>query len=261
MKKFFGSHIIPILRLNAGYYLAGAFLILGLKCYSQTANADSLRWILAPTAWWAGFFGGISFEYLPGAGYVNHSIKFLIAPSCAGLRFLTLSFAMLLFSFLHRTARGAKKIAWVSFSLLLSYVTAVFANGIRIALSIHLPPLLLEHSSGAGWLTHESLHTMTGVFTYLTALALLYRTADLLSGHLCFSSPREVPLQSARAWLLPVFWYLFFLLGIPLMTGSWPRDPAGFAGYALLLLLACCALLLLASVGILLLRLYKGKLS
>lgn len=259
MKKRFNSRIAPVLRSNAGYYLAGALLILGLKCYSRTADSDSLRWILAPTAWWAGFLGKISFEYLPGAGYVNHSVRFLIAPSCAGLRFLTLSFAMLLFSFLHRAYRGWEKIAWGSFSVVLSYATAVFANGIRIALSIHLPPLLLGYGEGIGWLTHESLHTLTGVFTYLTALALLYRTADLLSRRLYSAAAKELPLHSARAWLLPVFWYLFFLLGIPLLTGSWLRDPAGFAGYALLLLPSCCILLLLARVGTLLFRFYKRK--
>lgn len=246
MRKIVGRPILPVLRENMGYYLAGALLILGLKRFAKTAGCDSLRWILAPTAWWAGRLCGFSFEYLPGAGYVNHSVRFLIAPSCAGLRFLTLSFAMLLYSFVHRSDRHPVKIIWCAFSLALSYVTAVFTNGIRIALSVHLPPLLLGHG---GWLTRESLHTLTGVLTYFTALSLLFWSADRLFRRFSSDDPNGAPLRSFRVLLLPAFWYLFFLLGVPLLTGSWKKDPAGFIGYALLLLPSCCVLLLPACAG------------
>ena len=80
-------------------FLAGALIILGMKSYYRQADCDSLRWILGPTAGWVQLLSGIPFTYLSDAGYVNHSLRLLIAPSCSGVRFMIILFATLVFSF------------------------------------------------------------------------------------------------------------------------------------------------------------------
>ena len=61
--------------------LTGLLLLFALKLYYSRTDCDGLLWILAPTAWWIHTLSGISFEYLPHAGYVNHSFRFVIAAS------------------------------------------------------------------------------------------------------------------------------------------------------------------------------------
>ena len=39
-----------LIRRNIPFYLAGAFLLLGMKYYYSRGDPDSLSWILAPTA-------------------------------------------------------------------------------------------------------------------------------------------------------------------------------------------------------------------
>ena len=88
-------------RENIIFYLTALFIILGLKCYYRQADCDSLLWILAPTAHWVELLSKIPFTYISGTGYVNHSLRMVIAPSCSGVRFMIITFATLVFSFVH----------------------------------------------------------------------------------------------------------------------------------------------------------------
>lgn len=94
--------IAGFLRQNLIFYIIGFFLLLGMKFYYSQADAGSLRWILGPTAGWVEILSGIPFVYERGMGYVNHSLRFLIAPSCSGVQFMIITTAMLVFSFSHR---------------------------------------------------------------------------------------------------------------------------------------------------------------
>ena len=51
--------------LISGEIAAAAVIILIMSYFCRTSDSDALKWILAPTAWWAGILGGIYFEYLP----------------------------------------------------------------------------------------------------------------------------------------------------------------------------------------------------
>ena len=90
------------------YYLLSLLALLCLKLFYSRAGADNLTWILTPTTGWVSILSGIPFTYAPGEGYVNHSLRFIIAPSCCGIRFLGITAAMLIFSFLHRTGCGSQ---------------------------------------------------------------------------------------------------------------------------------------------------------
>lgn len=92
------------LRDNFIFYLAGILVVLGMKYYYSQAGCDSLLWILAPTTHLVEMLSGIPFTYISGTGYVNHSLRLLIAPSCSGVRFMIITIATLVFSFVHIAA-------------------------------------------------------------------------------------------------------------------------------------------------------------
>lgn len=99
------------IRENFLFYLIGFLIILGMKYFYSKAGSDDLKWILAPTARWVEILSGIPFEYEPGAGYANHDLRMLIAPSCSGVQFMTVTIAMLIFSFVHKAAYRQKGVA------------------------------------------------------------------------------------------------------------------------------------------------------
>jgi exosortase K len=226
------------------YYLLSLLALLCLKLFYSRAGADNLTWILTPTTGWVSILSGIPFTYAPGEGYVNHSLRFIIAPSCCGIRFLGITAAMLIFSFLHRTGCGSpgRSIRWILGSLGFSYLFTIFVNGLRILLSIYIPLGL----SGAGIyirrLTPERLHTLIGTAVYFSSLLILYRAVSLicLGKPAAFSRPPFV-----RSCLSPVFWYFFIVLGLPALNSSYAESRGRFSEYAALISAACLILLLL----------------
>ena len=98
------------LHENLIFYLAGFLVVLGIKYYYSQAECDTLLWILAPTTRLVELLSGIPFTYVSGTGYVNHSLRLLIAPSCSGVRFMITTIAMLVFSFVHIVA-SPKRVA------------------------------------------------------------------------------------------------------------------------------------------------------
>ena len=210
---------IDLLRQNFIFYLAGILVILGIKCYYRQADCDSLLWILAPTAWWVELLSKIPFTYISGAGYVNHSLRMVIAPSCSGVRFMTLTFATLVFSFVHIIASSgksstansaqppygasgefempdvkalAKGLGWIAVSAFLSWIFTVFVNGLRIIIAIYLPLYLEAAGLMKGILTQDRLHTMIGVVVYFIALLTIYRLAE---GFISKIVKRSFPVQ------------------------------------------------------------------
>ncbi len=122
------------LRTWGTVYLTGFLLLSCIKVYYGKAGSDSLLWLLAPAAWWTKALSGLSFEYVPQIGYVNHSCQFIIAASCSGAQFMILSAAMLIFSFTHWMNTRRQGFLWLGVSLGGSYLYTIFINGIRILL-------------------------------------------------------------------------------------------------------------------------------
>lgn len=100
-----------ILRQNGIFYLTGMLIILGIKLFYSKASIPDLKWILAPTSLWVRILSGIPFDYEPGSGYVSHSFRFIIAPSCSGVQFMLIAAATLLYSFVHRMPTRKKEYA------------------------------------------------------------------------------------------------------------------------------------------------------
>ena len=257
--------IIKIFRYNFFFYAGGLALILGMKFYYSTAKSDNLTWILAPIAKWVELLSGISFEYAPGAGYANHSLRLLIAPTCSGVQFMIITFALFLFSFVHRITSSAqtshanstflryvKGFCWMIISIILSYLLTIFVNGLRIITAIYLPALLGEEIY-RGVLTPDRFHTIIGIVIYFTALLTIYRLTDFffgLSKRSDNGKQTKAPLsQLVLKCLPPVFWYFAIALGIPFVNNAYSKNTNKFT--ELTILIICCCLIILLLYGLL----------
>lgn len=271
------------LRQNLILYMAGFLILLGMKYLYSKADAESLRWILGPTARWVEALSGIPFVYAPGMGYANHELRFLIAPSCSGVQFIIITAAMLFFSFSHRVGchrvgcrrvgcrraaniperllpeipRAALGLGWLAASLFLSYLFTILVNGLRIVAAIYLPPIFERTGVLGGWLTPERLHTMRGAVVYFAALLTIYRLAGLLFDRFQGAEKDRPSASILRRCLSPVFWYFFIVLGIPFLNRAWRSGR--FTEFALLVSLCCGSVLVLYGLAILFHRLLRHK--
>lgn len=234
-------------RLSVILYLTGLCMIFGLKYRFRQADCGDLRWLLAPTAWWVRMLSGISFTWNPALGYVSHTSRFIIAASCSGIQFFIITFAALLFSFLHRMDTARQKSGWLLFCLFISYPLTVAANGLRIVLSIRLPALLspVLADAAAVRLTPERLHTEIGMAVYFSALLFFCRAAD----NLFLRRERKVSGKEKNAghslliqWLLPASCYLILVLGVPFLNHAAQNDPDRFYRFARLVLTGCLSI-------------------
>lgn len=237
-----------MIKKNLFLYLLAALAVTAVKVFYGRADSDALAWILAPAVWWAGILGGISFEKIPHVGYVSHTYRFIVAPSCSGVRFLLLAFAMMVFSFTHLMDSRRKKVLWFCFSIDFSYLSTVFVNGIRIAASIYLPLILRDKNLMPGWLTAHRLHTIIGTCIYFSLLFVIYGLAEKFCVRFFIQSDHAASRRQTERFIAPVFWYFVTVLGIPFLGRLYRNRWDGFLPYALLVAGVCIAveLMLLA---------------
>lgn len=240
-----------------GYHILTVLAVLGMKLYYSRADSSALRWILAPTAWWVRLLSGTAFVYEPGVGYVNHAIRFIIAPSCSGVQFLMIVFAVLAVSFVHQMRTPLGRILWMTGSAAAAVLLTVFVNGFRIALSIWVPELVFRTEAGlskgglSGWLTPERLHTITGVAVYFTALLVIFGIADRAASHMTEGCPEKGAegmtggVRRHCGWTLPVLMYFLVVLALPLFHGAFAKNPGQFAEFAALVAAVCTVILCL----------------
>jgi exosortase K len=190
-------------------YAAAGAATYGLKAYFSAANADDLRWLLAPTCWLAGHLGGIAFIEEPGAGFISHAERLVVGPACSGLNFLIICFAALFFSLAHRFEGARRRSGWLLACLALAYVATILTNTTRVVIAArlyHLP-------ASGGFLTPARLHRLMGTVLYCMSLVGVHRVADRCT------DVRQPP-TSGRAhasWLLPLGCYVGLTLIVPLL--------------------------------------------
>lgn len=231
-----------LLKQYGFHYLSGFLFVLGIKYFYSRAGSDELLWILAPTTGWVSILSGIPFEYEAGFGYVNHSLRYLIAPSCSGVQFMIIMTTMLIFSFSHRI----KRLGWIITSVFSSYLFTILVNGFRIILAIYLPEYLNELSSTCEnpymvklleyQPSPKQLHTAIGIIVYFTALLIIYYIVDSVTTN---SS------TSLAKCLVPAFWYFLIVLGIPLINSANAASKEQYRRYALLVFTVCTGIILL----------------
>lgn len=226
------ENIRTFIKRNGLFYLTGLLLLFGMKLFYSRADADMLKWILAPTARWVSILSKIPFSYEPGAGYINYSFRFLIAPSCSGVSFMMITVATLVFSFVHRMDALRQKFLWMLGSTLASYLFTVSVNGLRIILAIYIP--FYFDMMNIHILSQDTLHTLIGTATYFISLLVIYHIGDVLSLRAAASSKR-----TALKYFSPLFWYIFMVLGIPFLNRAWQNNGEKFLNYTLLVGTTC----------------------
>ncbi|MCM1386148.1 MAG: exosortase K [Bacillus sp. (in: Bacteria)] len=239
-------------------YLPVIAISVWMRYLCRIDDSDMLTWILTPTARWVSILSGISFEYIAHSGYVNHFQQFLIAPACSGIRFMLLTFLMLVFSFLKpddvlmKESSAYKRYLWLGYSLFLSYFFTIFVNGIRISASIYLPAVFENNGLLNGWLTPDRLHTLIGSVIYFSSLYFIYPAAGFICRHILLRADKKnqnISSQCSDSFLsrsmIPVFWYLLIVLAVPFLGRLCRNEWAGFGGYAALVLCVCLSIVLL----------------
>lgn len=247
------NNLRTYMKKNSVFYLLIILICLVMRFFTRTSDSNLLLWILAPTSRWAGILGGIPFEYVSHTGYVNHYYRFILAPSCSGIRFMTIVFLMAAFSFLHRIPSAPLKCLWLSGSVVFSYLSTIFVNGIRIVAAIYLPIPLEKAGLLSGWLNPDRLHTLIGTVIYFSSLCAiypivchLYRHFEELASvfHPCQTSSSYASMQKHKLFI-PIFWYLPAVLILPALGRLFRNDWEGFTSYALLIAGSCLIILTL----------------
>lgn len=251
MKILLSKNNIKKLRPDLPFYLLGLLLLLGIKYFYSGAGSDELLWILSPTTGWVELLSGIPFVYENGTGYVNHSLRLLIAPSCSGVQFMLIAFATLLFSFLHRIGNACilKKGLWFIASLSLSWILTVFVNGLRIIAAIYLPYYVKDINFVQRLLPPDRLHTVIGIVVYFISLLTVFQLTEYAFRR--HSESSRTGFGTASPWTLllrkcvpPVFWYFLIVLGLPFLNRAYRKNGAGFTDFALLVAVCCGGILL-----------------
>lgn len=225
-------------KKNPGIYLLSLSIILALKLYTKQADSESLQWILRPTAYWTSILSGHPFTYEQGVGYINHSLRFIIAPACAGLKFWMITSLMLSWSFLHRIEGPKRKLTWTLLCFPAALAATIFVNGIRITLSISLPQILQTTEKGASLLTPAQLHTSIGTLIYFLSLLALYHLGDRIT-----QKTKKEP--SIKSRILPSLWYLIPVLALPFLSRLAYKDYKNLTHYELPILVICSSILLI----------------
>lgn len=249
--------ILKDIKKNWMIYFFTCTAVLVLNALYRSGDSSLLTWILAPTSQWAGVLSGLSFEPLPGKGYVNETIRFLITPSCSGVRFLQIVSLMIVFSHTHRIRRGGRKLLWLPFCFGFSYFSTVLVNGGRIALAIYVPVWMERAGINIPGLTPDRLHMLIGTVVYFSFLLLLQPAAAVLTDRLfvdsdVFRSSRRI----LNTLIMPVFWYFLAVLAVPFAKRLITGDMEGFGRYAIPIVLTC--LVIEGCLGALLLLLQKS---
>jgi exosortase K len=145
-----------------------------LKRHYSSADAEALRWILAPTAWLVEIVSRAPFVFEPNAGYVNTALRFAIAPSCAGVNFMIIAYCSATFGFVSRMQTPPAKLALLLVGAGLAYASTVVVNTVRIVVAIALQ----THPVSIAGVSPGQIHHAEGILVYATSLFGLYLLAD-----------------------------------------------------------------------------------
>ena len=194
---------------NITQFLTIFAIAFGLKYFYSTSSVNDLRWILAPTTFLVEVFSGMRFRFESNAGYLSDDRTFLIAQPCSGMNFLIIAFAMLAIAKLWRD--GTASWLYLPIALLVSYVTTLAANAVRIVIALELRNYDLGYD-------YEDVHLVEGIVVYFGFLLLLFLASEKFGSHRI--GHRRDKVKSMRRIGIPLTIYYAVTLGIPLVRGS-----------------------------------------
>ena len=209
------------------------FFVFLLKSYYSSADSDSLFWVLSPTAFVVELFAGISFCNEPGVGWVNRIYDVVIAPSCSGVNFMIMIFCMSSLRIICSRLSLLNILQGLAVTAVLSYVSTLMVNGLRIWLSIGL----YQTELFAEWLAPEEVHRIAGVFMHYLFLCFYYLLVSFILDQRLRKGQRKGNVFSITGQILvfmvPLCWYLLFSLGVPYINTGYALPSERFAHHSL----------------------------
>ena len=200
-----------------------------LKDFYRQAGSEQLAWIIGPTAWVAERFSGLSFTPESGYGWVDAAHNVVIAPVCAGVNFMIIAFCMSAFQVLWKKRSPHALTIGIILAGLASYLLTIFANAVRIILSVTLFSLDIYNQ----WLTPDMVHRVAGIVVYYLLLCVYSQVINrCLSDQNNHGRAREKALGTHALLLVPLFWYLLFSVGVPFAHNALRADPDLFIRHA-----------------------------
>ncbi len=231
-------------------YASGLIIAVGLKYYYSGASSDALNWILVPTSRLVECLSGIHFERELHTGLVSHSHRYIIAPSCAGINFLTIAFSTFFFSLTYRFKDIERKLLWLGISLGMTYVLTLGANALRVIAAIYL----YKADIYGGWMTPERVHRIGGTLIYFVFLLFAYITVERIVEHFVSDRSgkgkntiiqRKSLLHMIYVCLIPFFCYSFIALGIPLLNVTHQLNRTKYMEHSFWVISSCLTILFL----------------
>jgi exosortase K len=146
-------------------------LAYGLKRWYSHAGAESLAWVLAPTAWLVGAIYRAPFYFSPGYGWVSPGLDFAIVPACAGINFLVVVLGAFICGILPQARTLAARARWFLVGAAAAYAVTLLANTVRIAIAVWLK----DHPLGVD---AAQVHRIEGSVVYLAFLLGFYALAQ-----------------------------------------------------------------------------------
>ncbi|PID41068.1 MAG: exosortase K [Proteobacteria bacterium] len=227
-------------RKIGGERIVGSALILiavyQVKRYYSGADSEALAWIIGPTARLVELISGITFTPLAGVGWVSYSHEALIAPSCAGVNFLIILFCMSSFQIVFSDLPCKAWLPAIIIGTLAACGVTIVVNGLRIWLSV----LLYQADICSGWFSAEMVHRLAGVFIYYLFVCCYYLMIAFVLRYVSESHVSERMgnrrFRDLIFCLIPLFWYLLFVLGIPFLNRGYQHDPDSFMIHGMVVL-------------------------
>ena len=145
-----------------------------LKSHYGAATPEELAWILRPTTALVGWATGAGFVFEPHVGFTSTTRAVVIAPACAGVNFLVITFATLVFGFVAFASTPGRKVAWLAASAAIAYAVTIGVNALRIVCG-----MAVRHDTAvSAWATPATVHRVLGTVIYLTAVWVVFVVTD-----------------------------------------------------------------------------------
>ena len=201
-----------------------------LKRHYSLATAEELKWILTPIARLIAWLTTADPVWEAGVGYVDFSRGIIVAPACAGINFMIMSFGLASLYGLNYIRRYTAQAAWLTLALVGAYGLALLVNTMRIGVSM----VLYQTDMYGPWLTVERVHRITGVGIYVSVLWLYFLCLQSIIPSYCKSFDHYYNHSGIHppVWLT-VAWYVLGTVGVPLINQAWKQDMAGFSEHCI----------------------------
>ncbi len=138
---------------------------IALKLAFTGANADTLAWLITPSARLAGVLADLHLVPEAHVGYLSFDPPMIVGAPCAGANFLVIAWLALHLAARDRVDAVLPPTSWLVRAVT-AYAVTVGSNAVRIALSA----AQLREPWTAFGMRHEDAHRLLGVLVYLASL-------------------------------------------------------------------------------------------